>query len=112
MFNLSKIIITLFGVGYFPLAPGTVGSFFSIIFFFLIINHISSLFIISLFIIIFLLSIKLISIYSNKIKKNDSKEIVIDEFLGICLIVIFYDYLKFTNDFLMFFIIFFFISFF
>jgi len=106
MFNISKIIVTLFGVGYFPLAPGTVGSFFSIIFFFLIINHISFLFTISFFFIVFLLSAKLISIYSNKVKRNDSKEIIIDEFLGINLIIIFYDYLKFTNDYFMFLLIF------
>ena len=56
--------------------------------------------------IVFLLSAKLISIYSNKVKRNDSKEIVIDEFLGISLIIIFYDYLKFTNDYFMFLLIF------
>ena len=106
MFNFSKIIVTLFGIGYFPIASGTISSLVSVILFYLLINNISFLFSIIFFLIVFLLSLKLISIYSDKLKKNDTKEIVIDEFLGIALIVIFYDYLKFTNDFIMFLLIF------
>ena len=45
-------------------------------------------------------------IYSDFVKQQDTSEIVIDEFLGITFILIFYDFVKFTNDILMFFLIF------
>ena len=47
----------------------------------------------------------LIEKYSNLLKNHDSPTIVLDEFLGIFLIILFYDYLKFSNDFIMFLLI-------
>ena len=54
----------------------------------------------------------MIEIYSSNKKTHDSPEIIIDELLGILLIIIFYDYIKFTNDPVMFFLIFIFFRFF
>jgi len=112
MYKFSKIIISLFGVGFFPWASGTVGSFFSLIFFYLIFDYINLINILFIFLFTFLISIKLINIYSDITKKNDSSEIVIDEFLGITFILIFYNYYKFTNDIVMFLLIFFIFRFF
>ena len=112
MFKFSKLIITLFGIGFFPIASGTIGSLATFILFYHIISYVSILALVLLFIIIFILSLILINIYSSHIKIYDSSEIVIDEFLGILLILIFYESIKFTNDILMFFIIFFLFRFF
>ena len=112
MNKFSKIIISLFGIGFFPWASGTIGSFFSIIFFYIIFEYLSFLNIIFIFLITFFISIKLIDIYSNFVNKHDSSEIVIDEFLGITFILIFYEFYKFTNDILMFILIFFIFRFF
>ena len=101
MFKFSKFFISLFGIGFVPLASGTLGSLFAIIFFYIILNYTSILTLIIFFIICFFVSLKFISIYSSDKKIYDSSEIVIDEFLGIFLIMIFYDYIKFTNDLLM-----------
>ena len=101
MFKFSKFFISLFGIGFVPLASGTLGSLFAIIFFYIILNYTSILTLIIFFIICFFVSLKFISIYSFDKKIYDSSEIVIDEFLGIFLIMIFYDYIKFTNDLLM-----------
>ena len=106
MFNFSKIFVSIFGIGFFPIASGTVGSLFAIIFFYIIIDYTSSLALIISFIILFFISVKLISIYSFERKINDSSEIIIDEFLGIFFIIIFYEYIKFTNDLIMFSLIF------
>ena len=59
-----------------------------------------------IFLLLFTLSIKLITIYSYYKNNHDSSEIVIDEFLGIFFIMIFFEYFNFTNDKLMFFLIF------
>ena len=112
MFKFSKIIISLFGIGFFPIASGTIGSLASVIFFYLIMNKLSYLYILFLFILIFTASLKLITIYSKIIKHYDSSEIVIDEFLGIFTIMIFYEHIKFTSDILMLIIIFFIFRFF
>ena len=106
MNKFSKIIISLFGIGFFPWASGTIGSFFSLVFFYLILDYLSFLNIVLIFLIIFFISIKLIDIYSNFVNNHDPSEIVIDEFLGITFILIFYEYIKFTNDMAMFFLIF------
>ena len=106
MYNFSKIFISLFGIGFFPFAPGTMGTFFSLILFYFIINQISTLVLILIFFLVFFVSIFFINIYSDKNKIYDSSEIVIDEFLGILTILIFYNFIKFTNDLIMFSLIF------
>ena len=105
MNKIISIFTTLFGIGYSPIAPGTIGSIFSIVFLYFLIKFVSYSFLIIIFLIILFTSLKLIEKYSNLLKSHDSSTIVIDEFLGIFLIILFYDYLKFTNDFIMFLLI-------
>ena len=105
MNKIISIIPTLFGIGYSPIFPGTIGSIFSIVFFYFLIKFVSYSFLVIIFLIILFASLKLIENYSNLLKSHDSSTIVIDEFLGIFLIILFYDYLKFTNDFIMFLLI-------
>ena len=106
MFRFSKFFISLLGIGFIPIASGTFASIFAIVFFYMILNYTSILTLIIFFIICFFISLKFISIYSFNKKIYDSSEIVIDEFLGIFFIIIFYDYIKFTNDLFMFLLIF------
>ena len=105
MNKVISIFNTLFGIGYSPIAPGTIGSIFSIVFLYFLIKFVSYSFLVIIFLIILFTSLKLIEKYSNLLKSHDSSTIVIDEFLGIFLIILFYDYLKFSNDFIMFLLI-------
>ena len=105
MNKIISIFTTLFGIGYSPIAPGTIGSIFSIVFLYFLIKFVSYSFLVIIFLITLFTSLKLIEKYSNLLKSHDSSTIVIDEFLGIFLIILFYDYLKFTNDFIMFLLI-------
>ena len=105
MNKIIAIFTTLFGIGYSPIAPGTIGSIFSIVFLYFLIKFVSYSFLVIIFLIILFTSLKLIEKYSNLLKRHDSSTIVIDEFLGIFLIILFYDYLKFSNDFIMFLLI-------
>ena len=105
MNKIISIFPTLFGIGYSPIVPGTIGSIFSIVFLYFLIKFVSYSFLVIIFLIIFFTSLKLLEKYSNLLKSHDSSTIVIDEFLGIFLIILFYDYLKFTNDFIMFLLI-------
>jgi phosphatidylglycerophosphatase A len=98
MFNLSKMFITIFGVGFSPIASGTVGTFISILMIFALIQYVSFFYFIIIFILIFLISIFSINLYCKKTKKHDASEIIIDEFLGVYFIMIFYDYIKIHND--------------
>ena len=109
MIKLTNLFVSLFYSGYIKSLPsGTFGSFISILILFPLIefNIISlELFILG-FIIIFLLSLYFIKEFSSYTQSHDSKEIVIDEFLGIYLILIFYDQIQIINTYITVFFIF------
>ena len=101
MNKISQIFSTLFFIGYVKWAPGTFGSFFSLIVIIFLHNIINKNEFIILFFCILLLATQFIKIYSKSVNKHDAKEIVIDEFLGIYLIIIFsYDFEIFNNEFI------------
>ena len=109
MIKLTNLFVSLFYSGYIKILPsGTFGSFISILILFPLIefNIISlELFILG-FIIIFLLSLYFIKAFSSYTQSHDSKIIVIDEFLGIYLILIFYDQIQIINTYISIFFIF------
>ena len=109
MIKLTNLFVSLFYAGYIKNLPsGTFGSFISILFLFPIIefNIISlELFIIGFFF-IFILSLYFITKFSLYTQSHDSKIIVIDEFLGIYLIFIFYDQIEVINTYVTIFLIF------
>ena len=100
MNKISQIFSTLFFIGYIKWAPGTFGSFFSLITIIFLHNIVNKNEFIILFICIFLMATICIKIYSKSVNKHDAKEIIIDEFLGIYLIIICsYDFKIFNNEF-------------
>jgi phosphatidylglycerophosphatase A len=80
--NFRKFFLTLGFSGLSPKAPGTVGSFISLIIglFLLEFLHVSTLFLLSLLITV--IAIKQINIYEKEVGMHDGKEIVIDELAG------------------------------
>ena len=97
MIKLANFFVSLSFVGYIKLIPpGTFASFLSIVILFPIVEYeiISLKIFIAIFILIFLLSLFFINKFSSFTQSHDSKIIVIDEFLGIYLILIFYDQIK------------------
>ena len=106
MSEIPKIFSTLFYLGYIKWAPGTIGSLLSIIIIILLHNFLNKIVFIIFFIFIFVLAIIFVSLYSKSINKHDASEIVIDEFLGIYLIMIFSYNSILVNDFLNIFLIF------
>ena len=105
---LTNIFVSLFYSGYLKKWPGTFASLLSIALLFPIIklNIISIEIFILVFILIFILSLFFINQFSQLSKTHDSGIIVIDEFLGIYLIFIFYDFIYFINSYLTIFLIF------
>ena len=100
MNKISQIFSTLFFIGYVKWAPGTLGSFFSLITIIFLHNIVNKNEFIILFICILLMATICIKIYSESVNKHDAKEIIIDEFLGIYLIIICsYDFKIFNNEF-------------
>ena len=79
---MRKAFLTVLYSGLSPKAPGTVGSFISLIFgiFLLQYLHVSTLFLLALLIAVF--AVKQIDIYEKEVGIHDSKEIVIDELAG------------------------------
>ena len=80
--NLRKFFLTVGFSGLSPKAPGTAGSFVSLIIglFLLEFLHVSTLFLLALLITV--IAIKQIDIYEKEVGMHDGKEIVIDELAG------------------------------
>ncbi len=80
--NFRKFFLTVGFSGLSPKAPGTVGSFVSLIIglFLLEFLHVSTLFLLALLITV--VAIKQIDIYEKEVGAHDGKEIVIDELAG------------------------------
>ena len=96
---MEKYFVTIFGIGYSKFAPGTLGSFFGMLFFYFFYNFFSQNYILFfLFILfIFLLSWYFTYVYILKNKVHDPSEIIIDEFLGQLISlspILFFNYFK------------------
>ena len=89
MSQISKYFVTIFGLGFIPIAPGTLGSIFAILVWYFSITILNIYFFYFLFILIFLCSFKLVQIYLDFKKKDDPSEVIIDEFIGQSLPLIF-----------------------
>ena len=95
-FGLS--LLTMFGVGHIKYAPGTVASFVTCLIFYIFGENFfweNKLYILFFLIIVFIYSIIIIDKLSHLFKKKDPKEIVIDEFIGQSIPLIFLLYWNF-----------------
>jgi phosphatidylglycerophosphatase A len=106
---LTKLFVSIFYIGYIKFAPGTWGSLAAILVLYPSIKFTFLSFeaLIIIFIILFFISNLFINFFSNLTNSNDSKHIVIDELLGIFIILIFYDFIFIYNDFITLILIFF-----
>ncbi|TEU05806.1 MAG: phosphatidylglycerophosphatase A [Candidatus Aminicenantes bacterium] len=87
MKSLSKIIATFFGVGYFPVAPGTLTSLIVVLLYKFYLHSLSWPFYLLLLFLLFLVAIFTSTKYSLEIKKHDPRRIVIDEAFGQLLVL-------------------------
>ena len=108
MINFTNIFVSIFYIGYIRYAPGTWGSLASlgIIFFLFNIINVSFSILIILFVFLFFLSNYLINYFSSITNSHDSKHIVIDEFLGMFFIFLFYDVIFVYNNYITYLLIF------
>ena len=105
----TKIFVSIFYIGYIKFASGTWGSLAAILILYPCIKFTILSFeeLIIVFIILFFISNLFINYFSKFTNSNDSKHIVIDELLGIFIILIFYDLIFIYNDFLTLILVFF-----
>jgi phosphatidylglycerophosphatase A len=82
MKNFTKYFATLFGIGFIPLAPGTFGSLFAILIWYVFIDLFSIFYFIVLFLFVLSVSFYFTDIYLDNYKKKDPSEVIVDEFLG------------------------------
>ena len=82
MKNFTKYFATLFGIGFIPLAPGTFGSLLAILIWYVFVDLFSIFYFIVLFLFVLSVSFYLTDIYLDNYKKKDPSEVIVDEFLG------------------------------
>ena len=93
MNNIGVQLITMFGIGRISKIPGTIASFVTCLFYFLcMIFNVNIIFLLITFFIILILSTIFINKYSSNFTEIDAKEIVIDEFLGQSIPILFMYY--------------------
>ena len=97
MKSFSKLFVTLFYVGCFPYMPGTIGSLFSFILLLILYNFLSLNILILFFLFMLIMSHIFVDIYIKNENEKDPREIIIDEFLGCFLIIIFFKYMDYDN---------------
>ena len=85
--NLRKFFLTVGYSGLSPKAPGTVGSFVSLLLILPLIQylHVSTIFMLAL--LISVIAVKQIDIYEEEVGVHDGKEIVIDELAGMWIAI-------------------------
>jgi len=86
-FNFYKSISTFFGLGFVSPLPGTLTSFLTLVIIWTIQTYFGIK--ITILFILFITLIGYISVKKNPDNKSDPKEIVIDEFIGQSLILVF-----------------------
>ena len=82
MKNFTKYFTTLFGIGFISIAPGTFGSLFAIFIWYVFIDLFSNFYFIILFLFVLSISFYITDIYLDNYKKKDPSEVIVDEFLG------------------------------
>lgn len=84
----SKTLATCFGIGYFPLAPGTVASFGVVLLYKYFLFRLSWPFFALICIAVFGIGVIVSSIYASQSKKKDPRVVVVDE-VGAQLLTLF-----------------------
>ena len=112
--KIGLALLTLFGIGHIKYAPGTVASFVTcLIYYPLILIKINFIYLLIIFLILLIYSIIIIDKLSHHFKEIDPKEIVIDEFIGQSIPLIFMsEYIISSKNPLLFFLAFFLFRFF
>lgn len=80
-------ISTIFGIGFFPIFPGTIASIIGSFFCLFIMYFISLKNMLLIIILFFILGIFICHYASKYIKKHDHKSIVLDEIIGIFIVI-------------------------
>ena len=78
----SKITATFFGVGYFPIAPGTLTSAIIVLLYKFFLHRLSWPVYLFLFFVLFALGTFVSDVYSRTLKKEDPRTVVVDEATG------------------------------
>ena len=89
MMFLSKAITTLFGAGYIKYAPGTIGTILTVLIWYLINSTFGQIYFFGLFIILSISSYYFIKKYLSVYNKKDPQEIIVDEFIGVSIPLLF-----------------------
>jgi phosphatidylglycerophosphatase A len=84
---VAKIYATFFGVGYFPIAPGTAASFIVVILYKFFLYKLSWPLYLAAALVIYITGVVASSRYSSDLKIEDPRTVVIDEVLGQLLAV-------------------------
>ncbi|MDR2779416.1 MAG: phosphatidylglycerophosphatase A [Puniceicoccales bacterium] len=81
--DLIVSVSTLFGLGKVPIIPGTFGSFFGLLFYVVLVQHLPTLFMTFVIIALILFAMVICDIAERAIGEKDASCIILDEFVAV-----------------------------
>jgi len=83
-----RIIASFFGLGFFPVAPGTLASLAVVLLYRFLLHPLALPYVVALFLLLLMLGVPAATAYSSELKKPDPSQIVVDEAAGQLLVLI------------------------
>jgi phosphatidylglycerophosphatase A len=85
---MARVIATFFGLGFFPLAPGTIASLAMVLLYRFLLADLPWPYLLLLFLVLTVLGVLSSTAYSRELEEKDPRKIVIDEACGQLLVLV------------------------
>lgn len=84
-----RIIASFFGLGYFPVAPGTLASLAVVLLYHFLISSLAPPYLVLISLLLLILGVPAAASYSSELKQPDPRRVVVDEAVGMLLVLLF-----------------------
>jgi len=88
MKTIWRIIASFFGLGFFPVAPGTLASLAIVLLYKYLMHGLALPYLLLIFLLLLILGVSAATAYSSELKKTDPRQVVIDEAAGQLLVLL------------------------
>jgi phosphatidylglycerophosphatase A len=88
MKTIWRILASFFGLGFFPVAPGTLTSLAIVLLYKYLIHVLALPYLLLIFLLLCVLGVLAAAVYSSELRKTDPRQVVIDEAAGQLLVLL------------------------
>ncbi|HCS47159.1 MAG TPA: hypothetical protein DIW61_02430 [Candidatus Aminicenantes bacterium] len=88
MKTVWRILASFFGLGFFPVAPGTLASLVIVLLYKYLIHGLALPYLLLIFLLLLVLGVPAATAYSSELKRTDPRQVVVDEAAGQLLVLL------------------------